>query len=341
MTGSFGKRGMITVVVMLAISVFLAGTCLAYDAKNPMVLKCGIDNPPQDMKARTIKKLGDLVTERTNGRIQFKYFYGASLIKKPQFVDAVARGIADISTGPVGFVTGKIPELSVFGVFGTWQLDRYLEMQDVLAPKLTELMATKGIHHVMIQYNGTSILCHKTKFLKQPADWKGQKIRLSGKWLAMLGQKWGASTVFMPPPEVYLATQRGVIDGFQLIYDIVYGLKLHEVAPFIVETGFPDNIEIVTMNLKKWEEMTPEDQKIFNDAVAEIIPWTYEETLKYYDELRKNITAQGGQIYVLTKEERDNYLRDAYALWPDIRKESGPLGGELMDLMEKYRIKID
>jgi TRAP-type C4-dicarboxylate transport system substrate-binding protein len=341
MTGTFGKRGVLTVIVVLAVFVFLAGTCLAYDEKNPMVLKCGIDNPPQDMKARTIKKLGDLVTERTNGRIQFKYFYGASLIKKPQFVDAVSRGIADISTGPVGFVTGKIPELSVFGVFGTWQLDRYLEMQDVLAPKLTELMATKGIHHVMIQYNGTSIFCHKTKFLKQPADWKGQKIRLSGKWLAKLGQQWGSSTVFMPPPEVYLATQRGVIDGFQLIYDIVYGLKLHEVAPYIVETGFPDNIEIVTMNLKKWEAMTPEDQKIFNDAVAEVIPWTYEETLKYYETLRENITKQGGQIYKLTKEERDNYLRDAFAMWPEIRKESGKMGGELMDLMESYRIKID
>ena len=312
---------------------------MAYDEKDPMVLKCGIDNPPQDMKARTIKKLGDLVTERTNGRIQFKYFYGASLIKKPQFVDAVARGIADISTGPVGFVTGKIPELSVFGVFGTWQLDRYLEMQDVLHPKLTELMATKGIHHVMIQYNGTSILCHKTKFLKQPSDWQGQKIRLSGKWLATLGEQWGASTVFMPPPEVYLAVQRGVIDGFQLIYDIVYGLKLHEVAPYIVETGFPDNIEIVTMNLKKWEAMTPEDQKIFNDAVAEVIPWTYEETLKYYVGLREKITEQGGQIYKLTIEERDAYLRDAFALWPQIRQESGQLGGELMDLMEKYRIQ--
>ena len=89
----------------------------AYSEDSPMVLKCAIDNPPGDMKAKTIKRMGDMIETRTNGRVQFKYFYGSSLIKKSQFVDAVARGIADISTGPVSFVTGKIPELSIFEIY--------------------------------------------------------------------------------------------------------------------------------------------------------------------------------------------------------------------------------
>lgn len=256
-------------------------------------------------------------------------------------MDAVAKGIADISTGPVGFVTGKIPELSVFADFGTWRPDSYLEMQAAINPLLTELMETKGIHHLFIQYNGTSVFSHRTEFLKSPESWKGQKIRLSGKWLAKLGNQWGASTVFMPPAEVYLATQRGVVDGFQLIYDIIYGLKLFEVAPFMVETGFPDNIEIVTMNLKKWQEMTPEDQKIMTEAVQEILPWTYKETLAYYEKIKKDMVDKGAKIYVLTPEERNAYLKDAYALWPEIRKESGEMGGKLMDAVEKFRFQIN
>ena len=86
----------------------------SYSEKEPLVLKCAIDNPPQDMKSRTIKRLGDFVEEKTGGRIKFQYFYGGSLMSKPQFIDGVAKGIADISTGPVSFVTGKIPELSIF-----------------------------------------------------------------------------------------------------------------------------------------------------------------------------------------------------------------------------------
>ena len=238
--------------IILTISLTAASVCsaLAYSKEKPLVLKCGIDNPPMDMKAKTIKRLGDLVEERTEGRIVFKYFYGSSLIKKPQYIDAVARGIADISTGPISFVTGKIPELSIFEIYGSWKLDKFLEMQEAIEPLLTEFLATKGIHHVMIQYSGTTVFPHKTKFLKNPDDWKGQKMRLAGRWQSTLAKTWGASPVFMPPSDLYLAMQRGVIDGYMLIYDIVFGLKLYEVGPYIMDSGFSNNIENVTMNLK-------------------------------------------------------------------------------------------
>src|SRR4030042_375056 len=134
----------------LAISVALPGFSLAYDEKNPMVLKCAIDNPPGDMKARTIKHFGDIVEGKTKGRIKFEYFYGGSLIKKPQYVDAVAKGIADISTGPVSFVTGKLPELSIFEVYGAYNLDQPLEMEKAVEPIMTDYFREKGIHTVLI-----------------------------------------------------------------------------------------------------------------------------------------------------------------------------------------------
>ena len=116
-----------------------SGSAFAYSENDPMILKCGIANPPGDMKAKAIKRLGDMVGERTNGRIEFKYFYGASLITKPQYVDAVARGIAHISTGPVSFVTGKIPELSIFEIYGAYEINRFIEMKEAVEPLLTKL----------------------------------------------------------------------------------------------------------------------------------------------------------------------------------------------------------
>jgi len=136
----------------VAISFALPGLSLAYSEKDPMILKCAIDNPPGDMKARTIKYFGDIVEAKTKGRIKFEYFYGGSLIKKPQYVDAVARGIADISTGPVSFVTGKLPELSIFEVYGAYKLDQHLEMEKAVEPIMTDYFREKGIHHVLIQY---------------------------------------------------------------------------------------------------------------------------------------------------------------------------------------------
>ena len=143
--------------LMLAFS----GSAMAYSEKDPMVLKASIDNPPGDMKAKTIKYFGDIVEKRTNGRIKFEYFYGGSLTKKPQYVDAVAKGIADISTGPVSFVTGKLPELSVFEVYGAYKLDKHLEMEKAVEPLMTEYFKEKGIKHLLIQYSGSVVFPHK------------------------------------------------------------------------------------------------------------------------------------------------------------------------------------
>ncbi|MBW2064830.1 MAG: TRAP transporter substrate-binding protein [Deltaproteobacteria bacterium] len=322
---------------LIYFAFLLPGSLFAYSETNPMVLKCGIDNPPGDMKARTIKRLGDFVQEKTNGRVVFKYFYGTSLIKKPQFVDAVARGIADISTGPVSFVTGKIPELSIFEIYGAYRLDKFLEMQEAVMPTMIELFEKKGVHPLFIQYSGSCIFPHKRKFLKRPDDWKGEKMRLAGRWQSTLGKKWGASPIFLPPAELYLALQRGVIDGYMLIWDIVYGLKLYEVAPYIVDTGFSNNAEVVTMNLKKWRSLTKEDRDIFLQGIKDIKPWTYRETLKYYDFLRKDIISKGGKIHKLTPEAKSLYLKDAFALYPEVRKVAGTIGNKFIDILEPHR----
>jgi len=339
MKGLPWKMATTVVVALLAMALFSNSPALAYDENNPMVLKAAIANPPGDMKAVTIKRMGDMIQERSNGRVQFKYFYGTSLIKKPQFVDAVARGIADISTGPVSFITGKIPELSIFEVYGAYKLDKFLEMQEAVEPTLIELFETKGIHPLMIQYSGSCIFPHKTKFLKTPADWKGQKMRLAGRWQSTLGKEWGASPVFMPPADLYVALQRGVIDGYMLIWDIVYGLKLYEVAPYIVDSGFSNNIEVVTMNLKKWQELTPADQKIFNDARNEVKPWTYTATLEHYEKLKKDVLTKGAKIHETTPQEKSLYLKDAFALYPQVKEVSGPIGNKFIELLEPYRDK--
>ena len=324
-------------VIVLGLSFAVANAATAYDAKNPILFKCAIDNPPKDVKARTINRLGEMVTERTKGRIVFKYFYGASLIKKPAFVDGVSKGIADISTGPISFVTGKIPPLSPFEIYGAYDLSKHLEMTQEVRPLLIDLFSKKNIYPIFHQFTGNCIFTHKEKFLKKPADWKGAKMRLAGRWQSTLGKKWGASPVFLPPPELYLACQRGVIDGFMLIYDITYGLKLYEVTPYITDTTFSNNIEIVTMNLKKWKSLTSGDQDIFKKAVAEVEPWNMKETLNVVEKIKKDIIAKGGKIHILSNEEKKRYLKDSYSLWPQVGKVSGEVGKQFMNILEKYR----
>ena len=331
-------HSVVRVLVCFVCVVFLfSGNVAAYDEKDPMILKCGLDNPPQDIKSLTMKRLGDLVEQGTNGRIKFQIFYGGSLIPKPQFVDAVSKGIADISHGPGGFVSGKIPALLPFEVFGGINFEKFNEIQKAIEPAMIRLFESKNIRPILMMYNPDTVLAHRTKFLKTPEDWKGQKMRMSGRLQSSLAAKWGASPVFMPPPELFLALQRGTIDGYQLIVDIIYGFKLYEVSPYLTMPTFSNNIEFTTMNLTKWNAMTDADRKVFQQSLEEVKAWMVPASRKEMESLKANMASKGAKIYYTTPEEERAYLKYSFAQWPEVRQASGPIGNEFCDILEKFR----
>ena len=45
------------------------------------------------------------------------------------------------------------------------------------------------------------------------------------------------------------------------------------------------------------------------------------------------------KIHELTREEKSVYLKDAYAMYPEVRKVSGALGNKFIDILEKFRDK--
>jgi len=322
--------------VFVLFFIFSPIQAFSYDAKKPMVFKVGIPHPPMNLMSKTLKRLGDLTTERTKGRVKFEFYYSGSLIKFPQFVDGVAMGMADMATGPSFFVSGKIPALYVFGAPGCFPMDKYYEVVKAIGPAMDEILTPRGVRYVMSLYTGPSIFGNRTQLLKGPDQWKGLKMRMPGRWLSALTKQWGASPVFTLPPELYLALQTGVVDGYLLIWDIIYGLKLYEVSPYLVDTGAQNALEFVTMNLKKWNSLTKEDQDIFNKTVDECQKWNITETIKHYGFIKKDIVKKGGKVYDLTPQERDAYLKGCFALWPQIKKAAGKDGKKLADILEKF-----
>ena len=321
---------------VMGITLAFCGSTWAYSEEKPMLMRVGCINPAKDIECRLIKRLGDRVEQRSKGRIKFQYSYSGSLFKPPQFIDAVSRGTGDISNGPTAFAR-KIPALNIFSVYGTYKIGIWPDIEEAIEPVMNKIFEEQGIHLLMSWDSGPSLFNHKTKFMKSPEDWNGQRFRVPGRWLAAVAKKWGASPVFMPGPELYLALQRGVIDGCMLPWHITNSFKIYEVTPYITHTDFSNSLAIMPMNLKKWNALTKIDQEIFNEVIEEIRPWHNDEMKKEFDKIRKNLISKGAKIYDLTTAEKALYLKDSFAQWPEVRKVSGPLGNELADILVKYR----
>ena len=326
-------------VCTISLTFLFSGPTFAYSEKDPLILKASSGTPPMTINSKILTRFCKLVEERTKGRVKFKMFYSGSLVKHPKFFDGVAKGISHISTGPVSFITNKVPALSIFEIYGSYDLGKHLETVEATETILNQILAKEGAYNVFHDYAGPAIFGHRTKLLKSPADWKGQKMRVAGRWGAGLAKTWGASPVFLGPGDMYLALQRGVTDGYMLIWSFLYVMKLHEVAPFMVDTGFTSNYTILPMNLKKWNTLTEADKDIFKQVGGEMNIYSNKVIRAENERVRGDIRSKGGKIYDLTPRERSLFIKDCYALWPEVRKMSGPLGNKLADILEDFRAR--
>ena len=85
----------------------------------------------------------------------------------------------------------------------------------------------------------------------------------------------GGEPVTLPPSEVYLALERGTVEGFTWpYYDGITSFGWQEVSKYVI--GHPlyrDGISI-KMNLAKWNSLSPELQGIMLESVAAIQAWS-------------------------------------------------------------------
>ena len=85
--------------------------------------------------------------------------------------------------------------------------------------------------------------------------------------------------------EVYTGLQTGAIDGQDNPLPNVQNMKFYEVMSQIVLTSHLVGYDLLTVNLKTWNGMSPAKQKAFQAAADKAIAWSAAEHLKREAEL--------------------------------------------------------
>lgn len=57
-------------------------------------------------------------------------------------------------------------------------------------------------------------------------------------------------------------------------------------------------------------------------------------TVQNYEDLKKDVVAKGDKIYRLTPEEKSRYLKDADALYPEVKAKSGLIGNKFIGILQ-------
>src|SRR6266516_4005767 len=151
------------------------------------------------------------------------------------------------------------------------------------------------------------------KKINTPADMAGVKLRMPpGDAWQLLGRSIGANPTPMAYAEVYTGLQTGAIDGQENPRPTVQNIQFYEVMSKNVPPAHLVGYDLLSVNLKTWQSMSPAKQKAFQAAADKAIAWSAAEHLKREAELADGFRKQGLEVYAPNVKAFREYAQKIY-----------------------------
>ena len=232
--------------------------------------------PPKVSSAADIGiKFIDTVNQLSGGRLVIEYKGAKEVIPTFDQPEALVRGVFDIWYGApnywAGIVKGGyVTELSPFEIPDNGPGSELFDF-------MVKLYEEEGVRYLG-HFSGDPDTGNHFMYTQQPVsgigDLAGMKIRVPPLTRHFV-EAIGAEPITLPPGEVYLALERGTVEGFTWpYYDGFTNFGWQEVSKFII--GHPlyrDGITI-KMNLAKWNSLPKDLQDIMHVAVKKTQAWS-------------------------------------------------------------------
>ena len=221
------------------------------------------------------ERWGDLVRQRTNGRINIKMYPGTSLVAGDQTREftAIRQGVIDLAIGSTINWSPQIKELNLFSL--PFLMPDYAAIdaltQGEVGKDIFKRLERAGVVPLAWGENGFREVTNSKRELRRPEDFKGLKFRVVGSPLFLdTFTALGANPTQMSWADAQPALASGAVDGQENPLTIFTAAKLHNVGQKNVTLwGYVADPLIFVVNKEVWESWTPADRKIVREAALE------------------------------------------------------------------------
>ncbi len=256
---------------------------------------------------------GDLVRQRTNGRINIKLYPGASLVGGDQTREftAIRQGVIDLAIGSTINWSPQIKQLNLFSL--PWLALDYAGMdaltQGAVGKDVFKLVEKGGVVPLAWGENGFREVTNSKHEIHKPADMKGLKFRVVGSPLFNdVFSALGANPTQMSFADAQPALASGAVDGQENPLQVFTAAKMHTLSQkYVTLWGYVADPLIFVVNKEVWESWTPQDRDIVKqaaiDAGKQEIALARKGLTANDDSLVKEVHGLGVTVTRLTPEE--------------------------------------
>jgi TRAP-type transport system periplasmic protein len=257
------------IVLVAATAISLGGIANAGAATTLRIgFATALDGPAGD----GIKKMAEIVKERTNGEVELEIFPGAQLGGEVEMLTQVRSGNLDLAMIGSGVTASLEPSFFVTELPFIWKSsDSFWQvLNGPVGQELLDKLESKGVKALGWGTWGYRGLINTGYEINKPEDLEGKRIRVAQSDLYVKTvQAFGGNPVPVSWTEVYTALQQNAVDSIETSYFAFVEAKLYEVATSLAVTNHILSGTVIMMNGPKFNALTPEQQQILVDAARE------------------------------------------------------------------------
>ncbi len=290
-----------------------------------------------DAQAAMNAYFAEMLTKNSNGRFQGNSQPGGALGTNSQMLATLQAGALPVMIIPTGFLAAALPDLGLFDLPfllpGEPAKITAFTVQSKAVVKMKEIAEQKGIR--ILSFYGVGSQSLLTRFpVSRLADLQGKRFRvIPSPPRVGAYNDWSAVPRPMELSEVYTALQQGMVDGIENPPDVIYKMKLHEVAKYFTITEHSAFVNALIVS-KKWFDALPKD-------LQGVVLKTGRETIAFGDDA--NTKAQNEGLDALKKYATTSRMPEAeikkmkdlnyQGIWKKLRND--PQRGPMVKLLEE------
>ncbi|MFZ7104244.1 MAG: TRAP transporter substrate-binding protein [Peptococcaceae bacterium] len=259
------------------------------------------------------------VEKKSEGRIKIKVYPGETLGKGRDMLPMIEQGVTDIGWVVIPFFPGQFltAEGLAMPMLGAGSSKAAaLTLWDLYQANEDMQQAFSKVKVVCFTASGYQFLATSKKKVEKLEDLQGLNIRVPGWGASEFMKAAGGSPIFMPPPEMYEALEKGVIDGYILDWLGTDSNRLYEVANYVCNVPIISNPQSLLMNKAKFASLPPDLQEIMDEMGG---AWGSEYITSCFDESDapgiENFTKLDKEVYELAPEEQARWKEVARPIW--------------------------
>jgi len=332
----------VAVAALIAIGVVAMTGLAATPAQAAKTLRITLQLPLKNILGQNLLAFEKIVEKESNGDLQVEIYDSAQLYKDKQVPQAVASGAIEMGVAALTRFAGTIPASDLFFVPFMFTSNESIATatspDNFIRQKIDGEILKTGARVMWWQAFGLSVMLSKGEPMVSPADMKDKKVRVFGKILGEFVRNAGGAPTLMSGSEQFLAYQRGTVDAGMTGVTAVKSRKLHEVMDYTIVTNHAGLEFVVLINEKVWQGLSSSERSLLSKAARTVevdlrkkYAQIHEDTLKWIDAETKM------KVVRPTAAQMDAWRKVAQPAWGIYKKNSGPLGVELVEAAQKLQ----